>query len=241
MNTWWYLSRTKQCRPLPGGPYLPARYQDPTCPGDTAPATATVTWADIEGKPDEFPPEPHQHPWSDIVDTPACFPPCDHGHDISDIGGGSVDPLRDPSGLPLADPSGAWLYPPGVTLQAVLDSKVPATRRVDTQHSLAGGGDLTADRTLSLVNDTAAPGAFKAYGTDATGVRGWFSRVGPAQVYEFAVPVTVWVITHNLGVEPAVRTIDEFGREIFGNVTYPTLNRAEVSWGSPTVGRALVT
>lgn len=50
---------------------------------------------------------------------------------------------------------------------------VPTGRLVNTQYSLTGGGDLSADRTLSLVNDTASPGANKVYGTDGSGVRGW--------------------------------------------------------------------
>ncbi|TSJ60501.1 hypothetical protein FO470_17265 [Starkeya sp. 3C] len=51
---------------------------------------------------------------------------------------------------------------------------VPATRQVATQHSLQGGGDLSANRALSLVNDTAAPGNNKLYGTDGAGARGWY-------------------------------------------------------------------
>lgn len=50
---------------------------------------------------------------------------------------------------------------------------VAASRQILTTHSLTGGGDLSTDRTLSLVNDTASPGANKVYGTDASGVRGW--------------------------------------------------------------------
>lgn len=46
-------------------------------------------------------------------------------------------------------------------------------RQVATTHSLAGGGDLNADRTLSLVGDVASPGANQVYGTNASGVRGW--------------------------------------------------------------------
>lgn len=51
---------------------------------------------------------------------------------------------------------------------------VPQTRSITGTQSLSGGGDLTADRVLSLVNDNAAPGAFKMYGTDSAGVKGWF-------------------------------------------------------------------
>lgn len=55
----------------------------------------------------------------------------------------------------------------------LLEFLTPVARQVATQHSLTGGGNLTADRTLSLVNDTASPGANKVYGTNASGVRGW--------------------------------------------------------------------
>ena len=36
-----------------------------------------------------------------------------------------------------------------------------------------GGGDLSADRTLNLVGDLAAPGNNKVYGTDSGGTRVW--------------------------------------------------------------------
>ena len=54
------------------------------------------------------------------------------------------------------------------------DTAVQPARSVATQHSLTGGGDLSADRTLSLVNDSASPGNSKIYGTDGSGVRGWY-------------------------------------------------------------------
>ena len=46
---------------------------------------------------------------------------------------------------------------------------------ITTQHSLTGGGDISATRTLNLVNDTATPGNSKYYGTDGGGARGWFN------------------------------------------------------------------
>lgn len=50
---------------------------------------------------------------------------------------------------------------------------VQGTRQVATENSLAGGGDLTADRTLSLVGDAASPGNTKYYGTDGSGTKGF--------------------------------------------------------------------
>lgn len=64
---------------------------------------------------------------------------------------------------------------------------VPDTRRLDTIHSLTGGGDLTADRTITLVNDVAAPGTRKFYGTDINGVRGWYDAPQPIQYYSGAI------------------------------------------------------
>jgi hypothetical protein len=54
-------------------------------------------------------------------------------------------------------------------------SAVPTSRNVATQHSLTGGGDLSADRTLNLVNDTASPGNNLFYATGPTGTRGWLA------------------------------------------------------------------
>lgn len=42
--------------------------------------------------------------------------------------------------------------------------------------SITGGGSLAADRTFSLINDSATPGNSKLYGTDAAGVKGWYAQ-----------------------------------------------------------------
>lgn len=52
---------------------------------------------------------------------------------------------------------------------------VPSARLVATTGSLTGGGDLSADLSLSLVNDNASPGLTFYYGTDASGVKGFFA------------------------------------------------------------------
>jgi hypothetical protein len=53
------------------------------------------------------------------------------------------------------------------------NSKVPPTRKINTLHSLVGGGTLEQDLHLALVNDIAAPGANFYYGTDSLGRKGW--------------------------------------------------------------------
>ena len=54
-----------------------------------------------------------------------------------------------------------------------LTGKVDTSRQVATTHSLTGGGDLTANRTLSLVGDAASPGNTKYYGTNGSGTKGY--------------------------------------------------------------------
>lgn len=54
------------------------------------------------------------------------------------------------------------------------NSGVDSSRQIATTNSLTGGGDLTANRTLSLVNDAATPGNSKYYGTNGSGTRGYF-------------------------------------------------------------------
>lgn len=57
--------------------------------------------------------------------------------------------------------------------------------------SITGGGDLTLNRTLSLVNDVLSPGNDFYYGTDAGGVKGWHelpTGVTLDTIYEDFVP-----------------------------------------------------
>jgi hypothetical protein len=55
-------------------------------------------------------------------------------------------------------------------------TRVPTTRQVLTSQSLSGGGDLSVDRTLTLNGDSASPGNTMLYGTNASGVKGWYSQ-----------------------------------------------------------------
>lgn len=80
--SWWYHLRGGWCRPLPGGPYIPRVFEDPTCGGD---GSVSIGWDDIIGKPLEFPPEDHTHVWDEIEDKPECFEPCEHLHAWDEI------------------------------------------------------------------------------------------------------------------------------------------------------------
>src|SRR5574343_66258 len=64
-------------------------------------------------------------------------------------------------------------------LTASLASKADNTITITGATSLTGGGNLTANRTLSLVNDSASPGVSKYYGTDSGGTKGFFTLPSP--------------------------------------------------------------
>jgi len=54
---------------------------------------------------------------------------------------------------------------------------VPITRRIETDNSLVGGGQLNRDLQLRLKGDQ-DPDPFSYYGTDIFGNRGWFGAFG---------------------------------------------------------------
>lgn len=71
--------------------------------------------------------------------------------------------------------SGSYLDKDGTWTVPGSGSYVPLTRNIGSSGSITGGGNMTADRTVSLVNDNATPGNNMFYGTDATGVKGWYA------------------------------------------------------------------
>lgn len=60
-------------------------------------------------------------------------------------------------------------------LSGVLDNKVSTSRSVTGALSLSGGGALTDDIVLNLDGDQETPGGDRYYGTNAGGVKGWYS------------------------------------------------------------------
>ncbi len=58
-----------------------------------------IHWDDIDGKPSEYPPEPHSQGWDTITGTPSEYPPESHEHQISDVDG-LQDALNNAGGTP---------------------------------------------------------------------------------------------------------------------------------------------
>ncbi len=81
----------------------------------------------------------------------------------ADVGLGSVDNTSDAN------------KPVSTATQTALNAKAANTVTVTGATSLTGGGDLSANRTIALVNDSASPGASRYYGTNAGGTKGYFA------------------------------------------------------------------
>ena len=62
-------------------------------------------------------------------------------------------------------------------------------RRVDTAGSLVGGGRLDTNRTLALDGDQTSPGGSKYYGTDGSGVKGFYDITSGGTVQQVAMTV----------------------------------------------------
>lgn len=77
---------------------------------------------------------------------------------------------------------------------------VSESRAINTDLSLTGGGDLSANRTLTLVNDALSPGNSYYYGTDSLGNKGWFllpTEVGNAVNLSDLQDVTITTVADN--------------------------------------------
>lgn len=125
---------------------------------------------------------------------------------------------------------------------------VPETRQINTLHSLTGGGDLTADRTITLVNDVATPGTRKFYGTDINGVRGWYDAPRTIQYYSGSIASSAYsagdyVVLPTTGAVGGI-TVTSSARPTGGTITLTAgrnymLNFSLVGGGGTAVNPAL--
>jgi hypothetical protein len=93
--------------------------------------------------------------------------------------------------------------------------------------SITGGGDLSANRTLTLLNDVASPGTSWYYGTNSSGTKGWFalsSVVGvpeaPIDGVTYARKDASWVSLGSGGAQYVLKTGDTMTGQL--NLSYPT-------------------
>lgn len=85
----------------------------------------------------------------------------------SDVGAADASHVHDWADITTGTPTTLAGY--GIT------DAVAETRSVIGGTSLDGGGDLSGNLTLTLLNDVSSPGNSYYYGTDGSGTKGWFA------------------------------------------------------------------
>ncbi|MEO6727743.1 MAG: hypothetical protein ABIM96_02340, partial [Candidatus Saccharimonas sp.] len=94
---------------------------------------------------------------------------------LAGIASGATANSSDATLLNRANHTGTQAESTVTNLVTDLAGKASTATTVTGITSLTGGGDLSANRTLSLVNDSATPGNTKYYGTDGTGTKGYYT------------------------------------------------------------------
>ena len=98
---------------------------------------------------------------------------------------GVVTLVKGDVGLGNVDNTADTAKPVSTAVQTALDTKADEVRTITGTNSITGGGDLTANRTLSLSGDSASPGVDKYYGTNSGGTKGWYTLSGGGSSGQF--------------------------------------------------------
>ena len=103
--------------------------------------------------PDAMPPTEHEHEVADITDFPDAMTPIAHDHGVADIT--DFPEAMPPTAHKASHAGGSDALTPADIGAATSDhthdfSGVPDTRKITAGSGLAGGGDLSADRTIAL-------------------------------------------------------------------------------------------
>jgi hypothetical protein len=109
---------------------------------------------------------------------------------------------------------------------------VPNTRQMITPMTVVGGGDLTADRTLTLENDMLSPGILKYYGTNQIGIKGWHNAAT-----ELAPILPDTYISSEVLSSPAINSGTNYSSEVFNLTIPPTAKKALINFTVYTTGQ----
>ena len=99
---------------------------------------------------------------------------------------------------------------------------------VNTTDSIQGGGQLTSDLFLNLVGDVPVPGNLMLYGTNASGVRGWYTQASLAPLIDHGVLVGLADDDH-----------PQYLNTVRGDIRYYTKALADATFLTPVSGDAL--
>ena len=149
-------------------------------------------------------------------------------------------PPGTPVTLPLSHTNPAQISAVGVNTHAQIDTALVTANAhyadaiIHVNHSavvlsgatsIAGGGDITASRTFTLVNDVLAPGNSFYYGTSGAGVKGFFALppaalaitekdFGATPVYEAIFSVVDALVTAGMRINAGLAYEAPTGRDL---------------------------
>lgn len=115
-----------------------------------------VTWANVAGKPNAFPPDTHTHDWTAILNKPTTFPPSSHTHDWGQVTG-------KPTTFPPATHAHTW-------------SSITAKPSTFPPAGHSHGSYLTSGDTISWANGSQRP--YSNTATDGTFYSVWVEGSG---------------------------------------------------------------
>jgi hypothetical protein len=148
-------------------------------------------------------------------------------------------------------------------LSSVLGGYVPDTRTISTITPLQGGGDLSANRTLSILQSSSLQDGYlssadwtmfnnkqSAITLTTTGSSGPatlvsgalnipdYSQASSTFVYTQNTPAVLWTIQHNLNKFPSVSVVNINNILMYGQVTYIDANNLIIEFSAGFSGKA---
>jgi hypothetical protein len=115
---------------------------------------------------------------------------------------------------------------------------VPSTRQIKTGGSIQGGGTLATDLSLELVGDAGSPGNSMLYGTNGSGVKGWYTQPLAATTLSSLADVSITSLTNGQSLVYNSTASKWENQTASGATALASLT--DVSLTSPTNGQALV-
>lgn len=102
---------------------------------------------------------------------------------------------------------------------------------------------VIAVNLVESVSEIVVQGVEERGSTGPTGPAGPQGPAGPASpryVHVQDAPATIWVITHGLGLEPAVVVVDSGGTQVHGETSYPSANQVTITFSNAFGGKAFL-
>lgn len=127
---------------------------------------------------------------------------------------------------------GGVVQPPNTTVNGG-GAYLAGNTALTTIESLTGGGKLSAGLSLSLVNDSSSPGNNMLYGTNGSGIKGWYAAAGGGSTtlagltdVSISSPANGQILTYN----SSASKWENAGASTSANITPDTHPTSPTAW-----------